>query len=54
MADGTIEDDQLSASSFWFWEPHYARPGDFGWLPYFLDDFRDYDYFQVNETIFTS
>jgi len=49
MADGTITDDQLSASSYFHWttKPEYGRPGDWGWLPLVNLRQREYDYFQV-------
>jgi len=53
MADGTITDEQLSASSFFsFWIfqslPVYARPGDDGWSPDRFSSEREYEYFEVN------
>ena len=54
MADGTIADNQLSASSYWFFStrPELGRPGLRGWLPDISSEIRrvlyEEDYFQVN------
>ena len=54
MADGTITDEQLSASSYDDWDtrPQLARPGYGGWLAdATVGHFHELEYFQVNTVL---